>query len=76
MMEFTLPGDNALTTTHPAGLLDLAAIYDCYFAQVYNYLRYRVADAKTADDLTAQVFERVVQHQQRYDATKAAFNSF
>jgi RNA polymerase sigma-70 factor (ECF subfamily) len=77
-MEFTLPRDEPLSadTVQDAETLAIAAIYDRYFAQVYNYLRYRVEDAKTADDLTAQVFERVVQHHQRYNAEKAAFNTW
>lgn len=77
MMEFTLSSDDVeAAQAAAANGLDIAAFYDRYFALVYNYLRYRVEDAKTADDLTAQVFERVVQHQQRYESEKAAFNTW
>lgn len=44
-------------TVEPAAF---ATIYDHYFPRVYNYVRYRVGDAETADDITAQVFERAL----------------
>jgi RNA polymerase sigma-70 factor (TIGR02952 family) len=47
----------ARATAEPAAF---AAIYDHYFPCVYNYVRYRVRDADTADDLTAQIFERTL----------------
>lgn len=55
-----LPNELALVaraTVEPAAF---AAIYDHYFPRVYNYVRYRVQDAETADDITAQVFERAL----------------
>ncbi|HEX2619900.1 MAG TPA: sigma-70 family RNA polymerase sigma factor [Phototrophicaceae bacterium] len=80
-MDFTLSQEPPLVLDIlPAAIdvadLDLAAMYDRYFAQVYNYLRYRVQDARTADDLTAQVFERVVQYRHRYQPERAAFNTW
>ncbi len=33
-----------------------AATYDNYARQIFRYIRYRVADEKVAEDLTAQVF--------------------
>jgi hypothetical protein len=44
-----------------------AALYDHYFAAVYNYVRYRLADPVSADDVTAQIFEKVqpCQHSRR-----------
>ena len=37
-----------------------AAVYDHYFKPLYNYVRYRVQDAKAAEDITSQVFERAL----------------
>lgn len=37
-----------------------AEIFDYYFPRVYNYVRYRVRDAETTDDITAIVFERAL----------------
>ncbi len=35
-------------------------LYDRYLPRVYNYIRYRCDDDTTAEDLTAQVFERLL----------------
>ena len=37
--------------------MDFAAIYERYFSQVYNYVRYRVRLPEAADDVTGRVFE-------------------
>ncbi|MFA6319255.1 MAG: sigma-70 family RNA polymerase sigma factor [Elusimicrobiota bacterium] len=43
-----------------SGPEDIGLVYDRFFRRVYNYVRYRVNDRETADDLTAQVFEKVL----------------
>ena len=50
-----------------------AAVYDHYFPRIYSYIRYRVPDAATADDLTAGVFERVLTSLDRYNPEQAPF---
>ncbi len=50
-----------------------AAIYDHYFPRVYNYVRYRVDDAATADDLTSHVFEQVLAKLGSYRPERAPF---
>jgi RNA polymerase sigma-70 factor (TIGR02952 family) len=60
----------ARATAEPAAF---AAIYDHYFPRVYNYVRYRVRDAETADDLTAQVFERTLVSIGSYRPQRAPF---
>jgi RNA polymerase sigma-70 factor (ECF subfamily) len=55
-----LPNELALVAQATAEPAAFAAIYDHYFPRVYNYVRYRVRDAETADDVTAQVFERAL----------------
>jgi len=57
-------------TAEPAAF---AAIYDHYFPCVYNYVRYRVRDAETADDVTAQVFERALVNIGSYRPERAPF---
>ena len=37
-----------------------AAIYEIYFPRVYNYVRYRVRNPETTDDLTSLIFEKVL----------------
>lgn len=53
-----------------------AALYDQYFARVYNYLRYRCGDPALADDLTAQLFERLLDKLERFDPQRGAFEAW
>jgi RNA polymerase sigma-70 factor (ECF subfamily) len=50
-----------------------AALYDAYYTRVYNYLRYRIDDDATAEDLCAQVFERLLTHIGRYEPERGPF---
>jgi len=63
----------ARATAEPAAF---AAIYDHYFPRVYNYVRYRVRDAETADDVTAQVFERALVSVGSYRPERAPFSAW
>lgn len=56
----SLTNEQALIKQAKADLDAFEAIYDFYFAQVYNYTRYRVNDSHTADDLTSEIFESVL----------------
>jgi len=47
-------------------VIDAGALYDEHWPAVYRFLRRRVADAQTAEDLTADVFLRVLQAADRY----------
>ena len=68
-----LPNELALAARAADEPAALATIYDHYFSRVYNYARYRVGDAATADDLTTEVFERVLLHIGGYRAERAPF---
>jgi RNA polymerase sigma-70 factor (ECF subfamily) len=50
-----------------------AVLYDYYFRPVYNYVYYRVTDRQQADDLVAQIFERVLATLHTYDEEQASF---
>jgi RNA polymerase sigma-70 factor (ECF subfamily) len=52
------------------------ALYDLFFARVYNYARYRCEDDDTADDLTAQIFERLLTKIPRYSLQKGPFEAW
>jgi len=65
--------EQTLATSAQADTAAFAAIYDHFFRRVYNYVRYRVGDAAEADDLTAQVFERVLRHLPTYRAPRGPF---
>ena len=68
-----LTDELALVARAAAEPAAFAAIYDHYFSRVYNYVRYRIADAEVADDLTAQVFERTLIHIDAYRPDRAPF---
>lgn len=68
-----LPNEATLVAQAAAEPAAFAAIYDHYFKRIYNYVRYRVADAATADDLAAQIFERVLVNLERYRPDRAPF---
>jgi RNA polymerase sigma-70 factor (ECF subfamily) len=48
-------------------------LYEQYFKRVYNYVRFRCCDALTADDLTSQVFERLLERIAQYRPERGAF---
>jgi RNA polymerase sigma-70 factor (ECF subfamily) len=75
MHEITvaLPNELALVARSSVDSAAFAAIYDHYFSRVYNYIRYRLQDADTTDDLTAQVFERALVNIWSYRQDKAPF---
>jgi RNA polymerase sigma factor (sigma-70 family) len=51
-------------------------LYDLFFARVYNYARYRCEDDNAADDLTAQIFERLLNKIPSYSAQKGLFEAW
>jgi RNA polymerase sigma-70 factor (ECF subfamily) len=53
-----------------------ADIYHEFFTQIYKYTLYRVRDRGTAEDLTAQVFERAMRDFKRYDPRKARLGAW
>lgn len=53
-----------------------AEIYDHYFPDVYKYVLYRVRDPQTADDLTAQTFERALRDLKDYDVKRGVFGAW
>jgi RNA polymerase sigma-70 factor (ECF subfamily) len=68
-----LPNERALVAQAVAEPAAFAAIYDHYFPRVYNYARYRVGDAQTADDVTAHIFERVLRRLGEYRPERRPF---
>ena len=65
--------DSSLATRAGEDPQAFAAIFDRYYAAVFNYVRYRCDDDATADDVTALVFEKLMHNIGRYDPEKGAF---
>lgn len=51
-------------------------LYEQHAARVFSYLQYRCNDPATAQDLTAQVFERVLRCLPGYDAERAPVSAW
>lgn len=60
----------AQAQTEPAAF---AALFDHYFPRIYRYMLYRIRDAQTADDLTAQTFESAMRKLQQYEPERGSF---
>lgn len=54
----------------------LAEIYDQYAPKIYNYIYYRVGDARLAEDLTASVFLNVLEAIQSNRAWRTSFSGW
>ena len=46
--------------SNSVGKTDFVAFYSEFLPQVYRYVRYRVVDTATAEDLTATIFEKAL----------------
>lgn len=68
-----LPNETILVARAAAEPAAFAALYDHYFPRVYNYVRYRVGSREIADDLVAEVFERVLSRIGTYQPDRAPF---
>ncbi|HEX9925916.1 MAG TPA: sigma-70 family RNA polymerase sigma factor [Anaerolineae bacterium] len=53
-----------------------ATLYREHTAAVFNYCLFRVGDRTTAEDLTADTFERAWRARRRYRPERAAFNTW
>lgn len=69
----TLTNEEVLVARAAAEPAAFADIYDYYFPRIYNYIRYRVGDAETTDDITAEVFERALAKIESYRPERNPF---
>jgi RNA polymerase sigma-70 factor (ECF subfamily) len=59
------------------GCADAAgSLYECFHERIYRYLYYRTSDPQTAEDLTAEVFLKMVQALPGYRALNASFQAW
>ena len=65
-----------LTRAKPARPNSLEQAFDRYYPAIFRYFRYRGADAETANDLAASVFERALTHLHQYDPRKAQIQTW
>ncbi len=70
------PIERALLENLGTDVEAFAALYDRYFLRVYNYVRYRVPDTPTAEDLTAEIFTRALAKLDTFSPRRGAFASW
>lgn len=63
MMDFN--EQQALDGLRKLDTQSIGAIYDKYFPEVYRYVRYRISDQSTAEDIASDVFVRLMDAAQR-----------
>jgi len=54
----------------------IAAIYDRYFTEVYRYVRYRIEDDATAEDIASDVFMRLLEASQKRQGPQSSLRGW
>lgn len=75
-VELTVGNERALVERARKDPAAFARLYKHYLQRVYNYMRYRLPDVQTADDLTAQVFHQALESLENYDEKRAPFGAW
>ena len=52
---------------------DFAYIFETYYKRIYNYIYYRINCSHTSEDLTSQVFEKIMIKMDTYSEEKSPF---
>lgn len=71
-----LPDEAALVTRARRDPTAFAKLYDHYAPRIYTYMRYRVDERSTAEDLTAQTFEKALVGLHSYRPQQGAFGAW
>ena len=54
----------------------IGAIYDQYFSEVYRYVRYRISDDTTAEDIASEVFVRLLEASQKKQGPQSSLKGW
>lgn len=54
----------------------IGAIYDQYFSEVYRYIRYRISDDTTAEDIASEVFVRLLEASQKKQGPQSSLKGW
>jgi RNA polymerase sigma-70 factor, ECF subfamily len=60
-LSMSLPDQNELETLRHLDPQTIGAVYDRYFSEVYRFVRYRLSDEHTAEDIASDVFVRLLE---------------
>ncbi|MCX6089441.1 MAG: sigma-70 family RNA polymerase sigma factor [Candidatus Atribacteria bacterium] len=72
----TVSNQDEVITDARSDVQAFAMIYDFYFHRVYNYVRYRVRNADTTNELASRIFERVLTKMWSYKTERGSFSSW
>jgi RNA polymerase sigma-70 factor (ECF subfamily) len=68
--------DFLVSLAKSTGQVDFEAVYRMELPRIYNFFRYRLGDDQTAEDLTAETFEKAWRHRERYRDDLASFSTW
>ena len=71
-----LQDDSALAVQAAHSPEAFAELYRRYYSRVFNYARYRCEDLETTEDLTAQIFERLLLKINSYCPERSPFSAW
>ena len=57
-------------------MLDVAEIYETYYARIYNFIFFKLLHRQITEDLVSEVFLKVVDHIDSYDPTKGEVSTW
>jgi RNA polymerase sigma-70 factor (ECF subfamily) len=72
----TDPEESALVQRAKTDKEAFGQLYARYYQRIYNYVYYRTSNADDAEDLTARVFERAMNHIGRYQDKGVPFSAW
>jgi RNA polymerase sigma-70 factor (ECF subfamily) len=67
---------HALTGLQQLNSQAIGAIYDQYFSDVYRYVRYRINDDTTAEDIASEVFVRLLEASQKKQGPQSSLKGW
>lgn len=70
------PEESALVERAKTDSDAFGIIYERYYKRIYNYVYYRTGNADDAEDLTARIFERAMNHIGRYEDKGLPFSAW
>ncbi len=71
-----LPDTEALARARAGDKEAFGILYQRYVQRIYSYIYYRVGHPQEAEDLTARVFYRAMQHIHRYEERGLPFSAY
>ncbi len=74
--NLTIPNEQALVARAKADPTAFAIIYNHYYARIFNYTMIRLGDPDAANDVTAEIFERVLNTLDRYRPDRGEFGGW